>query len=480
MSLKVKAVKGFSWTLFEGVFSQGALFIVGLILARLLTPDDYGVIGIVTAFIAISSTIVDGGFFTAILRKNDADDQDYNTMFYTNIGFSLLLYAILFFSSDAIAIFFKTPILSAVLKVAGLSLLFSGVSIIQRAILTKILDFKTLALIAAIASVISGSIAILLAYQGFGIWSLVVLSIARPFLSSLLMWFKTNWLPALIFSQESFRLLFGYGYKVLISKLISTLYNNGYSFIIGKVFSTAALGFYTRADQFQAPFSTNIATAINRISFPILAKFQDDHDVLLQNFVKFLRFAVFLNFTIMVCIAGMAKPIILLLIGEKWYTSIELLQLLCLTKVFYPLQILHLNLLLVKGYSNLNLKLEIIKKIILIPLIAFTVFYGIKVMLYGLIVFSILEYFINSYYTRKLVGYSLKAQFRDIRPFLLLAAAIGVPLFLISFLPLNLYLMMALQLVTVLVIFIGLNEVMQLKEYQEIKNKAFEFLSKRN
>ena len=399
MSLKAKAISSFNWTAFELIFNQGTIFIVGIILARVLSPKDFGIIGIITVFLAVSNSIIEGGFATALIRKTNSNDNDYNTVFYSNLIVGILLYLALLLSSEAIALFFGLPILEKTLNYSGLVLLINAISIIQRTLLTKQLNFKSLAIIAIIASVISGSIAILMAYNNYGVWSLVVLLLLKPLIQSILLWIVNKWRPGIRYSKDSFNELFSYGYKVLVAGLINTIYKNIYYVLIGKFFSPTSLGYYTRADQFQSPISGNITRAISKISFPILSTLQDDDAKLKQGFIKFLRFSIFLTSAIMASIAAMAKPLILLLIGSKWSTSIFYLQLMCIPGILYPLQILHLNLLLIKGYSGLNLKLEIIKKIILFPIIYFMALISINAMLYGLVLFSILEYFINSYFT---------------------------------------------------------------------------------
>lgn len=474
--LKSKAVKGFSWTIFEGVFSQGFLFIVGIVLARILTPDDFGIIGIITALIAICNSIVEGGLGHALIRKIDANQDDYNTVFYTNLVISLVLYSLLFFFSVKIEYYFGIPLLGLLLKYAGLLLIINAVSIIQRTILYKNLNFRTQSIISIISSTLSGIVAILMAYKGYGVWSLVGLAVLKPFINSILLWLFGDWKPNLHYSMKSFYELFDYGYKLLITNLINNIYKNFYKIIIGKLFSTAALGYYTRAEQFQVPFSTNIAMAINRISFPILSLVQMDQPKLKRAFIKFLRFSMFLNFTIMLGVAAMSKPIVLLLIGEKWSTSILYLQLLCVSAMLYPLQILHLNLLLVKGYSNLNLKLEIIKKVILIPIILITVFYGILALLFGLIIFAIIEYFVNSHYTQKILHYSKKEQFLDILPFLLISLGTFASMYWITFIEIDLLYMILLQLLVGTIMFIAINSLLQIEEYQELKSKASDLI----
>lgn len=479
MTLKQKAINGFSWTVFEGIFSQGAVFVVGIILARLLSPKDFGVVGIITAIITVTNSVVEAGFGSALIRKVEANDKDYNTVFYTNLITAVSLYLLLFFSAKQIAYFFETPILSNLIKVSASILIINGLVIIQRTIITKQLNFKKLGIFAVISSVIAGGIAVFMAYKDYGVWSLIAFSVLRPLLNSIMLWLSSKWAPKLQFSKQSFTELFNFGYKLLITNLVNTAYKNVYYFIIGKYFSPTSLGFYTRADQFQTPFSTNITFAIRRISFPILSNFQNDRKNLNLKFIQFIRFSMFLNFTIMLVIAAIAKPLILITIGEKWETSILYLQLLCIPGMLYPLQILHLNLLLIKGYSNLNLRLEIIKKIILIPIILTTVNYGIIHMIYGLILFSIIEYFINSYYTKNIIHYTIKDQFKDFIPFFLLAFLTFIGMLAITYLISNLYLMLIIQIITGVLVFICVNETIKLSEYLTIKNKIFATLKNR-
>ena len=478
MTLKNKAIKGFSWTVFEGIFSQGFLFIVGIVLARLLTVEEFGIIGIITAIIAISSSIVEGGMGSALIRKLKTTSRDYNTVFYSNLAIAIFLYGLILASSYRLSVFFGEPLLDEILKYSGTLLIIHAFSIIQRALLTKNLDFRTQAMVSISASIGSGVVAVVMAYRGYGVWSLVVMSILRPFMNTALLWVFNSWKPALEFSLDSFRELFNFGYKVLVTNLINTAYRNIYYILIGKFFSTQSLGFYTQAEKFQTPFSTNITTAIRRISFPILSKFQNDEAVLKQTFIRFLRYTLLLNFTVMLAIAAMARPIVLLLIGEKWETSIFYLQLLCIPGMLYPLQMLHLNLILVKGYSNLYLRLELIKKAILFPLIFTTVFFGIEAMLYGLVLFAFIEYFINSYYTKKFINYRIKDQLLDMLPFFVIAFGTFLGMFGISLLNLDLVAMLCLQIFSGGLTFVLINEISKPKEYLEIKYKIIDLCRK--
>ena len=469
MSLKQKAITSFNWTIVDGVFGQGLNFIVGIILARILDPRDFGVIGIITAFLAISNSIVEAGFASALIRKVDTNIRDYNTMFYTNLGFGVILYIILFIMSPQIASYFNEPTLEKLLKFSGLILIINSFSLIQNTLLIKKLNFKTPTIISIISSVVAGTCSIYLALNGYGIWSLIFLSLIRQFITSILLWYSASWRPRLMYSKNSFKELFHFGYKLLLASFINTIYKNIYYVLIGKYFSPKALGYYTRADQFQAPFSSNIALAIRKISFPILSTIQDDNEKLKKSFIKFVRFSVFLNFHMLLFIAAISEPMILMVIGEKWFNSIVYLQLLCVAGLLYPLHILHLNLLVVKGFSDLNLRLEITKKIILIPIILITVSINIKVMIYGLIVFSIIEYFINSFYTKKLINYTIKQQIKDILPFILISFIVFCTVWAITLLTISYSLMLIFQLIIGLLTFIAINETLQLIEYIEIK-----------
>ncbi len=472
MSLKEKAVKGFSWTVVEGILSQGLLFVIGIILARLLSPEEIGLVGYVTAFIAVSTSIIDGGLSSALIRKIDATDKDYNTIFYSNMAIGIALYALLVIFAEPIGIYFKEPQLPNLLIVGGIALIINSFTVIQRTLYIIKLDFRTQAIIAIVSSIIAGTIAILMAYKGFGVWSLIALTLIRQGLTSILFWIFSTWYPSFIFSKESFKSLFNFGYKLLIAELMSSLYSNIYFFLIGKAFSTAALGYYTRANQFQAPFSSNITLAIRRISFPILSSIQNDIPQLRDKFRQFLRYSVLINFTVMASIAAIAEPMILLLIGEKWATSIFYLQLLCVPGMLLPLHALNLNLLAVKGHSDILLRLEVIKKSILVPLVIFTAFFSLEIVLYGLICFAFTEYFMNSYYSKRLIGYSTLEQVKDILPFLIIAVLQFTAMYSVTFLDLEMIPMILLQLAVGFLLFLIIHEKMKLAEYAEFKQKA--------
>lgn len=479
MSLRNKILKSFSWNLLEGVMGQALTFVIGIFLARLLPPSDFGIVGLTTVFIAISTTIVGAGFSEALIRKVDINSNDYNTVFFTNIIVSICLYIILFFSSSYIAVFFKEPILEDVVKFVGFTVIISAFSLVQKSILTRELNFKLQALISIFSAIISGAIAIYMAFSGYGIWSLVALNIIRLSINCLLLWVFNKWRPKLIFSKKSFSELFDYGYKLLIANLINTIYGNFFYVIIGKVYSPVSLGYYTRADAFQRPFSANIALGIRRISFPILSSLQHDKKNLKDKFVKFLRMNSILSCIVMFFIIGSAKPMVLILVGEKWYPSIFYTQLLCIPGLLYGLQILNLNLLIVLGHSNLNLKLEIVKKVILIPLVFVASFYGINVLLYVFVAFSILEYFLNSYYTNKLINYTIFEQMKDICVFFIIGLGSLVVIFPLQYISDDLYMVFFCQILVYVIYYVFMIFIIPINEYQSFKTFTIKLLNKK-
>ncbi|WP_199898572.1 lipopolysaccharide biosynthesis protein [Prolixibacter bellariivorans] len=378
MTLKHKTVNGLFWSFIDTFANQGVQFVVGIVLARILSPKEFGLIGMLTIFIAISQSLIDSGFTQALIRKKNCTDADYSTVFYFNLAVSFLTYAILLTFSGAIGSFFKEPLLKPLIQVLGIGLILNSFGIIQRAILTKTINFKLQTKISLIASSGSGIIAVTMALNGFGVWSLIALTLSRFGLTSIFLWIWAKWKPRAVFSKKSFNELFGFGSKLLLSGIIDTAYRNIYYLIIGKYFSAVELGYYTRADQFNSLPSQNITGVIQRVTYPVLANIQDDIPRLRANYRKLIRSTMLITFVLMLGMAATAKPMILTLIGEKWSPAIIYLQMLCFVGMFYPLHALNLNMLQVQGRSDLFLKLEIIKKILAIPTIIIGVYWGLK------------------------------------------------------------------------------------------------------
>ena len=434
MSLKQKTVSGLLWSFIDQFANLGITFIAGIILARLLSPREFGLIGMITVFIAVSESFINSGFSSALIRKKDCTDTDFSTVFYFNLVAGILFFFILFFSAPAIAGFFDEPQLEAIVQVLGIILIIDSLTLIQRTILTKRIDFKLQARISVIASLGSGIVAIVMAFNGFGVWSLVVQRLLRQGLNSLFLWLWNRWRPLWVFSKQSFKELFGFGSKLLVSGLIDTLYRNIYYLVIGKYFSAQELGYYTRAEGFKNLPSQNLNSIVSRVTYPVLSTLQDDIPMLRSYYQKLIRSVMFITFILMLGMAAVAEPMIHTLIGAKWEPAIIYLQMLCFTGMMYPLHALNLNMLQVQGRSDLFLKLEVIKKVIAIPTIIVGIFFGIKMMIAGMMVNTLIAYYLNSYWSGVKIGYSFSQQVKDILPSFFLALSMGVTVFFIGLL----------------------------------------------
>ena len=470
MTLKQKTVTGLIWSFIDNIASLGISFIIGVILARLLSPNDFGLIGMLSVFIAVSQSFIDSGFKQSLIRKQNCSQADYSTIFFFNIVTGLFFYFLLFISANSISVFFHEPILKGLIRVLGLSLIINSLSIIQSTILTKRIDFKLQAKISVIASIISGIISIYLAYTGWGVWSLAVLMLVKYTINLLLLWFWAKWTPVWLFSLKSFKELFSFGSKLLVSGLIDTIYKNLYYIIIGKYFSALELGYYARADQFQALPSSNIQNIIGRVSYPVLLTIQDDIPRMREAYKKIIKSTMLITFVLMLGMAAVAKPMIYSLIGEKWDSSVIYLQMLCFVGMFYPLHALNLNMLEVQGRSDLFLRLEIIKKILALPIIIIGVIWGIKTMILGMMLNTMIAYYLNSYWSGRFIGYPFYSQIKDIFPSLLLAAIMSAVVYTEGLLiPLQMMYVLIIQILTGVLIIFGLCEILQFKDYLFIK-----------
>lgn len=432
MSLKQKTISGLLWSFSDDVLKHIVQFTIGIVLARILSPAEFGLIGMITVFIAISNSFINSGFSQALIRKQNASDADLSTVFYFNIFVAILFYSILHLTSGSISNFYNEPELKPITRVYGLILIINSFGLIQQTILIKNINFKLQTKISFTASIIAGIVAIYLAYNGYGVWSLVWSSVISAIMINLLLWTFNSWLPKLIFSLQSFKELFAFGSNLLISGLIATIYQNIYLLIIGKVFSASELGFYTRASKFKDLPSKNLMRTVQRVTYPVLSTLQDNSDKLKSGYKRLIKSTMFISFTVMLIMAAVAKSMILFLIGEQWLPSVSFLQLLCFAGMLFPLQAMNLNILKVKGRSDLFLRLEIIKKLLAIPVILIGIFVGIHAMIIGMVVNSFIAYFINSFFSGKMISYPVKEQLKDLAPSFLLALSVSLIVYLYS------------------------------------------------
>ena len=425
-SLKHKTVRGTVWSTVERFSIQGISFLVMIIMARILTPADYGLIGMLTVFIAVSQSLVDSGFSQALIRKLDRSEVDNSTVFYFNIVVGLLLYLLLFVCAPLIADFYDQPMLVPLTRVLSLGIPVNSLVVVHRALLTVDIDFKTQAKASLVAALVSGIVGIAMAYGGFGVWSIVAYQLSSLFINMLLLWILFRWKPEWIFSWRSFRELFGFGSKLALSGIIDTIYRNIYLIVIGKFFNTADLGYYTRAQQFADFPSANVSGIIQRVTYPVLCTIQNDDERLRDVYRRFLRLSAFVVFPLMIGLAAVAHPFIILVLTDKWEFTAVLLQIMCLYMMWYPVHAINLNLLQVKGRSDLFLKLEIIKKIVGVTILCVTLPFGLTAMCWGGVLSSILSLVINTHYTGILIQVGFLRQIRDLVPTMIYSLLMGV------------------------------------------------------
>lgn len=427
-SLKQKTMSGLFWSFTELMANHGIQFLIQIFLARILLPEHFGIIGMIIVFIAISESVVDSGFTQALIRDQETSQVDYSTVFYFNILIALVMYSVLFVVAPTISSFFQEPQLTNIVRTLALVLIINSFGIVQKVMLIKKVDFKKITKISFTAVTISGVITITLAVLGFGVWSLVLNMILIKFIQALLLCLFNRWFPSFVFSVQSFKKFFKFGYKLLISGLIDTFYNNLYFLIIGRLYSPSQLGFYTNANKVRDLASQSVAAAVQRVSYPVLSKMQDNATRLKANYQKIVKMSAYINFPLLIGLAAIAHPLFNLIFGEKWMPSVIYFQLLCLAGMLYPLHAVNLNILQVKGRSDLFLLIEIIKKAILTVLIVLSLV--LKLGIIGLICAAVLNsyisLFINTYFSAKEIDYSTRDQIKDISPIFAISVTMGI------------------------------------------------------
>jgi O-antigen/teichoic acid export membrane protein len=434
VSLKKAALSGVVWTFAQQFSTQGISFIVSLVLARILTPSEFGLIGMISVFVAIGSSLMDSGMTQSLIRTSDPTIEDYSTVFYFNMAVSVLAYLTVFFAAPYIAVFFEQPVLKNLVRVYCLSFIITATYAVQQAMLTKNMDFKTQMIIAIPSLVISGILGVILAYSGLGVWSLAYMSLCQTLLISIQHWWHTKWSPSLTFNKGKFIEHFHFGYKLMFSGLLDTLFNNSYQIVIGRFFSAAQVGFYTRADQLKQLPVTNISSALNKVTYPLFASIQNEDARLKKVYKQVMQMVLYIIAPTLVFMGILAEPIFRLLFTEKWLPAVPFFQILCLTGILYPVHSFNLNVLKVKGKSDLFLKLEILKKVIVVISLIITVPMGIMSLLWSQVVISVISFFINTYYSGKLLEYSPLEQLKDVMPSILLACLSGVFVFSLDYL----------------------------------------------
>ena len=418
-SVRKQLSHGVLWNFIEKILTEGAQFVIGIILARLLLPSDFGLIGMLAVFVAISNVFIYGGLGQALIQKKDCSDIDYSTSFVVNIVISVVIYIILFISSPWIADFYHEPVLKDLTRVLALNFVLGSFNIVQRARLVSQVDFKSLAKIRVSSVIVAGIIGVVMAYSGFGVWALVGQTISATLLQIFVFPFFSKWKPSLLFSKESFRNLFGFGSKLMITGVYSVIINNISTICIGRAYRSSQLGFYTRASQFSQLISFTVNDVLGNVTFPVLSHLQDDKDHMVSVYRKVLYLTAMVIFPIMILCTLLAKPIIIILLTEKWLPCVVLMQWLFLARMFTPLSSVNMNILNAVGRSDLFMKLDFSKAPLIILTLVITIPISVEAICIGTFVNSFICFFVNAYLPGRMFGYGAWQQIKDWRYILL-------------------------------------------------------------
>lgn len=468
-SLKRQTKKGLYWKFAEQFSNYGVQFIIGIVMARLLSPSDYGITALPAVFMAVAGIFAGAGFGTAMIRKPKLTEEDLATSFYYSTAVGIVCYILLFFASPWIADFYNAPVLTPLIRITALGFIYGPIGTPQHIILTRRLDFKTPTKIGVICKIISGIIGITMALYGFGVWALAISGMVAGIIGLLMNWYVVRWYPKTGWSKDSFKYLWGFGNKFMASQLLDTLYNNITPVFIGKYYSPADLGVYNRAEGYATLPSKNVHGVISSVTFPVLSKMQDDDEALARNYRRMLKVTAFIVFPMMTLLAGIARPLILIMITAKWEACIILLQIICFSMMWWPIHAINLNLLLVKGRSDLFLRLEIIKKVWGVFILACTLPFGLIIFCAGGILSSLVCLFINTYYTGKLINCGYLKQMKDLSPALFLSLLTFAVSFGCTYLFPNLWIQLIVGGFCGAGIYLGLALLLKMDELQDVK-----------
>lgn len=445
------------WTGIDRLATQLIQFVIGILIARVLLPSDYGLIGMLAIFMGVAQTFLDSGFANALIQKKDRNTLDYSTVFYFSIVIGLILYLLLYFAAPWIAGFYSQPILTKITRVYMLTLVINGFSIVHTAKMTIDLDFRSQAAISIVSILCSGGLGIWMAYSDYGVWALVWQGVCASVVRTILSWLFCRWLPLLRFSIYSFKLLFSFGSKLLGSSLINNIYSNLSTIIIGKVFHSTELGFFTRANQFCVLPTTTITNIVLKVNFPILSQLQDDNGRLVEAYKSLLRTPVWILYPILFGIAALSRPLILTLLGDNWLGSAMLIPILAFGCLWEPLTHINLNLLYVKGRSDLVLKLELMKKPIAFVMLLSAIPFGIIGMCISISLYSFVAFCFNCYYTGKMLRYGFGKQMKEILPILAYSVVMTIGVIPLNFLHIHPVIQLILGIATGMIIYLSLS-----------------------
>lgn len=419
MSLREKTIGGVIWTVIDTFVLRGFSFLATIVLARWLGPEEFGLVGMIAVFIAIGTSITDTGLSNSLIRTKDVDDKDFSTVFILNLGLSAAVYLLLFISAPYIADFFNQPILTNLVRVYCLSFVISAFSAVQLARLNKNMQFKKITKLNVPGTIVGTLSGLLMGYYGYGVWSIVCMYLVTQLVQSISLWFSSSWRPTMDYSKEKAKYHYGFGYKLMLSGLLNTVFNNIYNIVIGKYYSAKELGFFERSKSFNNYPVTTITGVISRVTFPLLSSLQDEKQRISLVYKKLMQLSFFITAPLMFGAAAIAHPLFLLVLGEQWLEAVPYFQVLCLGGMFLPIHSFNLNVFKVYGRSDLFLKLEIIKKVIITVALIIGFQFGIMGLVWSSVISGYLALFVNTYYSANMINYSSKNQFIDMLPTLL-------------------------------------------------------------
>lgn len=478
-NLKAKTAKGVGWGFADNILGLGITAAANIILARILSPADFGIIGMTAIFMTLSTSLVDSGFTGALTRKKDAVKADFDTVFYFNLAVSCLLYAVLFFCSPFIARFFKEPILVPVIRILGISLVINAFGIVQKIILVRRIDFRTQAWISLVSSFAAAVAAVAMAFYGFGVWSLVVLQVGKLAVNTILLWSVSRWHPGLCFSRKSFRDMFSFGGRLLITSIISAIWSEMYSFIIGKMYSSSVLGQYSRADKVKNMVTSNVSSVMQKVSYPVLASIQDEGERQINVYRKVLKTTVLISFTAVFGVWAVAGPFILTFFGDQWLPAVDYLRIMCFSGLFLPLMMCSANVINADGRSDITLVLEILKTVMgLIPVV-FGIIFSVEALLWSMVGVSFILFVVHAAYVSKVIHYSVGRQLADILPTLCVSIVMALIVNAMNMLAMPQWLLLLLQICAgVTIVVLAYEFVYKSTEYRDIKNELFRLIRK--
>lgn len=478
--LKNRTAKGIGWGFVDNIMNTGFMALVNIVLARLLSPAEFGLVGMSTIFITLSNSLVDSGFTGALTRKKNAGEKDFNTVFYFNFGVSLLLYAVLYFCAVPISSFFRQPVLAQIIRIIGLSLIINALSIVQKVILIRKIDFRTQAIVSGISSVAAALSGIVLAVCGYGVWSLVVMQISRLAVNTVLLWIFSKWHPSFVFSFSSFREMFAFGGRLLLTSLVSTVWNEIYSLIIGRMYTPGILGQYNRAEKIKGMVTSNVSIVMQRVSYPVLSSVSDEREREIRVYRKVLKTTVIISFTLVLGMAATSEALVLTLIGGQWLQCVEYLRILCFSGIFLPLMICSANVINANGRSDITFYLELIKVASAGIPVLLGIFLSVEWLLWGIVAASFLSYMFHAMYVSKVIGYKVSEQFRDIFPILAISAVMALAVYALSFIDLPALPMLLLQISAGAgIVFAVYGLVYRCEEYEDIKGHLLGILRRK-